>query len=357
MIYGINEYYNTFDSEPLAHEFDSYLEATSMIIAESELNYNTIMESVGISELLSLQATGDDVLYESADNVKAFFNRIKEFFEKMIKKLKGIYEHFIALLDSYVKNDKKFVEKYKKKLENPKNLNKIEIKGFTYTIEDDVLNTASNNLKAKLSSDYVGEKDVVSNGALTVSDVEAIAKKLENKTEIADELRAASIKSSDKKLNQSEFKKELFKKFRGSKSEKEDITVDSSLLSKSFDYITTADSDKKIAKKALITLEDDIKKTLNELKAAERAVKSEKSSEETSLKMRVIKERIDLLKIEKATLQTINGCLLQAIKDRSRQAKKICVAAVGAQSKKEDENSSTNESYGFGNFLNGVNLI
>ena len=75
------------------------------IVAENEANYNAIMKAVGIAELAHFESTGEEMMYEAAD-IKGFFGKLKEFFLKIIAKIKALFKKFFALIDSYNMSDK-----------------------------------------------------------------------------------------------------------------------------------------------------------------------------------------------------------------------------------------------------------
>ncbi len=111
--------------------YEPGMEGAMAIVAESEANYNAIMQAIGVAELCVYESTGKEMVYESS-NIKGFFGKVKEFFLKMWEKIKGLFQKFFAMFDQYVKSDKEFINKYRNVLLKV-NTRNFEYKGFKYT--------------------------------------------------------------------------------------------------------------------------------------------------------------------------------------------------------------------------------
>ena len=130
--------YSPAEKELCCEGFDiNFYEASMVAVAESEAVYNNSMKEVGIAELRYFEENGQEIIYEAVD-IRAFFNKIKMFFKKLLDKVKAIFHTFIAKLSSFVQSDKDFVRKYEKEFSRKWNDVKedFEFKGYKFTIND-----------------------------------------------------------------------------------------------------------------------------------------------------------------------------------------------------------------------------
>ena len=320
------------------------IEGAYHIVAESEANYNAIMQAVGVAELAVFEATGSEMVYEAAD-VKGFFGKMKEFFKNLLEKIKGLFKKFFAMFDSYVKNDKDFVEKYKKHLLGVETRG-FKYKGFVFSPEKVDLDKMVDKMDKVYPEDPTKLPD--SKDAL-----ENIIHKYEDRVELVEKLRAAALGKSGN-LEASEYTKELYAMLRSgedSKQELENISVNEQLQ-----YITANSGLKKAAEKQYSDLEKLCKETITSIEKMERElsknidIKDSEKTEITSLKLKAATTHISNIKDVLSLLQIANGAKLTAIKDCNRQAKAICVALMNYKPK--NESTSVYES----GFLAGVTL-
>ena len=80
---------------PAEHEITTegvninFYEASVMAIAESEVFYNRAMKEIGIAEACYLAENGREMIYEAVD-IKAVGEKLKQFFKKLIDKVRAI---------------------------------------------------------------------------------------------------------------------------------------------------------------------------------------------------------------------------------------------------------------------------
>lgn len=319
------------------------LEGAYAIVAESEANYNAIMQAVGVAELAVYESTGYEMVYEAGD-VKGFFGKVKEFFMNLLEKIRGLFKKFFSMFDSYTKNDKDFVNKYKKHLLSV-NTKNFKYKGFNFTLDAVDLDRASTAMQGVIPSGSTS-------GDITSLQNE-IAKS-ENRVELVEKMRGKAIGESS--LEAGEFTKELFKKLRSgedSKEEMDNISVTDQLIA-----ISENSALKKAAEKQFKDLEKAIKEAIKTVEKSQnellKGVPDKTDKEATVLraaKIKVASNHVSNLKDKLAILQVINGAKLTAIKDCNRQAKAICVALMNYKPKNEST-VFTNES----GFLAGVTI-
>lgn len=326
--------------------YNSPMEAAFNIVAEGEANYNKIMQAVGIDELAVLESTSVEMVYEAAD-IKAVFGRIKEFFVNLFNKIKGMFQKFMALINSWAKSDKDFVNKYKKQL-SMVDTKDFEYKGYKFTNQGFDISAASERAEKEV------EKSVgASIGTSTTTEAEAWVKGLEDKTDIIDKARGAVINSNP--LEAGEFAKELFMYFRNGEDSKQDIEGVS--VSALLTIIDGAADAKKAADKAFKEVDKSFKKFIKEVEDREKELTKsmphgdDAANKDTATKIRGGSAAMQFMKDVASVVTIVNGAKLAAIKDENRQAKSICVQLLNYKPK--------NESAGFvhtegTNFLSGV---
>ena len=141
--YGYNNGYHTDLYSP--SDYTIYDEGVDInyttlgyeIVAESQEEWNTLMKQVALNELAVYSSNGcREVLYEAVD-FSALFTRIKNFFKKLVDKVKAIFHSFMAKLSSILSRDSTFAKKYGQDFINKvqKIRDDFEFKGYTFTIK------------------------------------------------------------------------------------------------------------------------------------------------------------------------------------------------------------------------------
>nr|DAS84366.1 MAG TPA: hypothetical protein [Caudoviricetes sp.] len=126
---------------------------------------NAIMQGIGHYELKTVRE-GSEVVYTEGmlDTIKSKIEKIWTFIKNWVK---NVWNKFIAWIESYVRGDKAFLSKYKKKLdENLVYLDKDFSKTYKYAkLIDDDIDSVSNDIDKKLDSafnDALNEIDAAS---------------------------------------------------------------------------------------------------------------------------------------------------------------------------------------------------
>ena len=348
------------DIEEIMPKYENFDEASLCNILEADRNYQNIMEAIAFNEYDYFQATGEEMVYEAGE-LSGFFSKVKAFFVNLYQKIKGLFKKFIALIDSYVKSDKDFVNKYRRQLLSV-NTRDFEYKGYQF----DDGKISGLNIESAMNDAYkeTGLPELKTTTTL-VLDIDGKLSKIEDQDDITEKMRGAALKSaggSGSPIDAGEFSKELFMLFRSGEDSKD--TLDKISVSDQIGYILNYGDTKKKAEKAFKELEKSINNTLKDLDKLEKeAVKKVPGTNETEKKkefqdsqskfIRVIHACITYTKIKLSIGQTINGALLTALKDRSRQAKSICVALLNYKPKNESA-GYYEESGMLGNALDSV---
>lgn len=376
-------------------ETATYEELALAMVAESEQNYISIMKAIAINEVNYFAQNGEEIVYE-AGGVSGIFNKIKEFFKKLIEKVRQILHAFIAKLSSFASSDSSFVQKYQKEFSEKWNKIKsdYEFSGYKFTVKTDAAPDRANIKGGAVeavatccdSSAEAAVKAAV--GVTNLSDILGVSgdlKKIldsirDNKDDIQEAMRgkvanivtssfsSGTATAADSKFTASEFSKELFEKFRDGEENKQSLE-----LKKEFSVadivgdVKNTDKFKKAAQKftdavvkglndeikVLDKLEKDIVKiqTGDEIKSKSGNAKTAASNSASNV-LGLVSEANGLIKDYSSYYVQANGIYLQAIADRNRQAKAIMVKVIGSTKKMtesydEDEYEEVAESVNY----------
>lgn len=337
------------DLTNVQESYEYGIERACAIVAESEMNYNKIMQAVGVAEATAVAETGAEMVYEASD-ISGFFAKVKEFFQKLIEKIKSLFKKFFGMLDSWIKSDKDFVNKYKSDLVKADTRN-FEFKGYTFTnlgfdigaAGVKVMDTGVDKLKINLNS-------------LDKSNPEEVFRAYEDKEDVLEEARGAAIGKGA--LSSSDFHKELFEYFRNGESEKE--TIDKINVTDLMSELVNAKTAKTQATKdynnvvkffkELIKDTDNIEKEA--LKVATNKDTADDKKESESKIVRVASIASEMLKEASSIVTIVNGAKMTALKDNNRQAKAVCVKLLTYKPKNEGTEYQNYD----GSILGGVTL-
>lgn len=350
MIFNTNNYY---DGPVAPSPYPVGLEGALMHVYENECNYNALMKAVGISELKYYQETGKSLFVHEAGAFSSFIEKAKTFFKKVIEKIKQIFHKFAAVMNQYTMSDKKFVKTYSKELYR-KNLTDFEFNGYTFKGLEDAKSSSLTMDANKYSSNELSASDKHSldnSGPYNNKPKDSDAIDSEIETNRGNWLKI--IGGNAGSYDESEFREELREMLYG--GEKEDL--DKISIRDQLSYIENAKKDvtdvEKQQKKIVKNVEDFIKllekyETLVNKKDSkvsdmygsgangangDRDIGSTRRDDIT----KNINNKISLMKAESNDMTIMFGMIVQAVKDRNRQAKAICVKAIG-YNKKESAN-------------------
>lgn len=408
---------------PAEHEITTegvninFYEASVMAIAESEVFYNRAMKEIGIAEACYLAENGREMIYEAVD-IKAVGEKLKNFFKKLIDKVRAIFHAFVAKISSWASDDKKFVQKYEKEFSRKWNDVKddFEFKGYKFSIK---FETAKDSFKTKFDAsalanylddesgidrsggikkiisasltgtpntggtagsiiDSVKTQGTANGGADDIKKIKAAAEVLrDSKENIQDGMRkevynnfadAYCTKSdgydTSSEMDEKEFTQSLFELFRSGESEKEGIEKGDISVA---DIINQLRNSKKLttcAEKSCKAVIKEVQKAIDNIDKSVTAIG--KITPETGKT-----EQVDFRSAVMGLFSTVNeicvrpqkeayvkaqGILLQAIADQSRQNKAIMAKVIaGGKKMKNESYDYTNESYsGSESFLDSV---
>ena len=284
--------------------YEAGIEGAMNIVAESEYNWQKLMEATGIDELQYFVENGTEMVYEASGT--GFFAKAKDFFKKVWEKVKGLFRKFFGMFDAMVKDDAAFLSKYKNKLARVDIPSDFKIKGYNFTIDKKAtIKDTTNGDIANIVTTITADKD----GKLAEYDSD----------DINEQIRGIVL--GDKgKYTDKEFSTTLFENLRNGESDKEDIeniTVGQ--------IISALGSTKQLRKEAENNFKK-IKKTIEDsIKTCEQAEKKAlNGTDDTDTKsLNISKEhrKIEVYRMLLNADQVANGATLTAIKQYGQQWK------------------------------------
>lgn len=248
------------------------------------------------------------------------WTKIKEFFQKLMTKLKSYFAALVRMFDAMTKSTKAFVTKYEAKLKALKNLSGFKYNMFEYENE-------------KIDNDKTA--DVFANVNAYIESLGS-GVNVDDKEDIIDTIRGKIIGSS--KVSLDDFNEELFGYFRkGAKNEGDKEDLDVSI----FNIISIVKASKaaSISQKAESAVVKEFNKKIKEIEGFEKekvtAVGKSSSEQRGGLE--------EALKIEQAKLSVYNEAKNEAlkfyrawasvIKERDSVYKSICLKAFSYKKK------------------------
>lgn len=310
--------------------------AALRVVAESENNWNQIMQAMAISELAAYEETGDADYYIT-ESGSGFLESVKAFFRNLMEKVKGIFQKLISTIDSWAKDDKAFVNKYKDKILKATTKD-FEFEGYKFTYKiGNVVDVES--VKNASLSDFEQYKDGQKDHYDKLKE-EFSGDKL---TDLLDEERANLIKDystsgyNSDSCDASDFNKELFEALRDGESSKN--TIDNISPTDYIRVISNTADVKKNAKKAYDNVIKGIQKAYNSVDKAAKEIGKPVPKDANSADRGAYVGFCGAFSGYLRNFETLNvqayGALLQAIKDENRQAKAVCVKLMSYKPKNE----------------------
>lgn len=306
-----------------------------MHVYENECNYNALMKAAALSEMKYYNQTGGDLFVQEAGAFSSFLGKIKEFFKKVIEKIKAIGRKFGAVIGQYTMKDKEFVKKYQTELVR-RNLKDFEFSGYEFPNwkGNTGVTGATSDVKADGSDDQDALNDIIE----------------KNRGKIV----------GGGAMTESEFRDELKEKLYGDKDDiKVQIRSELNIISETDKLIKEAEKEEKAIIKSI---EDIIKALDNDSKKFDKEAgnlakdRTGKNDGEIKLNDELIKGLNNEVTVYKALSNDLTvyfGAVTKALKDRRSQAKAICVKAL---SYKPVDESAVVEG-GYSNIFAGVEIV
>ena len=329
-------------SIPTFPESASYLQCALEGAADDEANWNGIMMACGLQEYTHFKETGENLVYTEAVG-GGFIESVRAFLRKVWEKIKALFKKFMIFLGGATKSGKDFINKYRSDINKavgniPDN---ATINGYKFTLDEykDKVLAKANDFKGEVDKVYTtGVSSITKDNLSDMHNISLIGGATittSDNWDYEDEMEKirGGLLGNKGSLTASEFSKELFEALRDGNSNKENIDMNSALVSAAvadLDGYKAEDKAVKDSYKVLDKFFSDLDKSLTKVQTA---LSKEKQANRDNLVW--IQRAISLTKGTSSALQTANGIYLTASKDKVNQAKAICVKVVSYKSKSE----------------------
>ena len=338
------------DVEP--SKYEANLEGALMCVYENECNYNALMKAAGLSELKYYKETaGGDLFLNEAGAFGGFLSKAKEFFKKVLEKIKALFKKFFMTINKFFMSDKEWVKKYEKDVLRVTSIKDFEFKGYKFPS----LDKADTQIFDKIvdaALDVTGDFDEAANIKKTsYSDLRPAFKDEDEVDDEIERIRGKLIGESS--ADEADFRDKL-KEFMYGDTEK-DVLDDSDInLRQQLQYIKDTKSATKTAENTQKTIDrmfkttikayDDKIKEFGMLDDVERNDESGNISKAKNAAIKACNQYTKILKALSNDSTVATGMLCQALKDRNRQAKAICIKAVSYGAKHKNESAMFTDS-------------
>lgn len=338
---GIEAHRDDVDAA-VSGEIDDPVEEMAMIMYESEYNYNTLMQAIGLQELREASYGREFVL--EAKDTESFFEKVKNIFKKMFEGLTKAVKDVLSKLDFQAKSDKKFVMEHKNAILKGGEKG-FEFRGFdTKKIEDlkefetVVKSMATDNLSqtklylAKLEKNITDEevRDAIEEAEAYFNS------EIEDKTTKNIARMIPGFDSKDFGADMSDFGKFATEKIIGSKV---DVKVNKKMAEDAI-AVLSAERETSTIRASYNNVKDSYKEALKQLDAMNKQINSGKYGPRMTKAMLICDKAIKCMRIRKNVLNTLFGVLLKSAKIRRSQCRYIVHAAV----KKAKDTNTVDES-------------
>lgn len=299
---------------------------------ESELNMMNINQAIMVCEYTYLKENGAEMVYE-ANVITSMFSKIGSKIKQTWQKICEFFKSIFNWLESTVRNDKKFVDKYTDKIESISSVTISEFKGYTYGGSGDAVSKKAEKMYNTIKTQVSGTE------IMEISNKDNIAAAM-------DEFRGKLVGGSAK-VEAGKLAEELGNVFRG--DEWKVTTLSNSQLSDMLDTISST----KVTKAHLNTLYTKCKGTVDSLlksaKAAEKEATTTTKDGENSARAKAFHNEASVLNSMTSIVTMVNNKAVKAVTAQNRQCRALVAKAVtkAGKSDNEDKKKATSESASF----------
>lgn len=376
---NVNESYTAaYDPEVAPSPYTLGVEGALMHVYESQCNYNALIEAAGIAEYkYAVETGGGDLFVNEAGAFANFVSRAKEMFKKIVEKIKAIFNKLGMVLAQFTKTDKEFVNKYGKQLRRV-NMRDFEFKGYKFTGLDAELNRSDVDILAAYNAVKTDKIDKISEASTwdkfakgitdqTVKDPDSDFYVFADSDAVKDakeKVRAEFAPKGISKPTSYESISELLEDWKETiygSAEKETIDDSDINMITQLTYIEKTNENTKLVtkfeKKTIKEINRIIKLFENVEKEAVKLPKpgDDKDDKNRRVASRNINDMISIMHSASSDVTAVCGCIAQAVKDRNRQAKAICIKAINYKPKNESVDYSVG-GYDGDDLFGSVNL-
>lgn len=306
---------------------------------ESDMNMMKINQAIMVCEYAYLKENGSEMVYES-NVVTSMFHNIGEGIKKAWRKICEFFKSIFSWLENAIRSDKKFVEKYEKKIKDIKGTVDIgKFKGYSYN-KTTKLGGDNANIATNAKAMFTNIETAAKNAKELKVDGSAIT--ADTKTEdFLDELRGKLVNES--KCEKSDFAKKVSELFRG-----EEVTTtkySSSDLTPMLEVVKTAKKTKADLKAVYTETKGTVDTLLKTVKALEKksAIDEDKKRKESDT-AKAYHVAGTIINSCTNMLTMINNKAGKALTAHNRQCKAVITKAVNkynADNKKDDDDDDS----------------
>ncbi len=332
----------------------SIMECTMYSLAESEHAWNHIMEGIAVQELAVLESTGEEMVYE-AEQKESFFTKIINWFKEKWAAIAGLFKKALVWIESKIKDDKKFGEKYKTAIMSGYNLipaDGIKMDGYKYeNIESIKYKEAymAFDKYARIDGNYVailsGQIDDSGKGA----SADYIKAQKENREEHLDHVRATALnRGTGEQIKAADFANDVRNYLCGTRLtafKKSDFGI-----MDLYKELTQADETKKELKKAYTDMKSFMDTAIKKVEEAKKAM-SKASKDDTNPNAKADGSRIALANVVITLLKdvtniyaTVNGIQISCFTKKVAQSKALAYQLIKLYDVSKDHTIKTTSS-------------
>ena len=300
---------------------------------ESDMNMMKINQAIMVCEYAYLKENGTEMVYES-NVVTSMFRNIGEGIKKAWRKICEFFKSIFSWLENAIRSDKKFVEKYEKKIKDiTGSVNIGDFKGYSYSTS--ASKYSDNPAVADVASKMMGD---IKGTAISVKDL--ANGEITKDTNAEEYVAGIREKALGEKCDKSDFPKKLTELFRGAELNQKEFSK--SDLESYLEVVKNAKSTKAGLKATYSAAKGAVDGLLKAVKALEKKAAADdgkKASESDNAKAYHVAGTI----INSCTnmLTMINNKAGKALTAHNRQCKAIVTKAVNKfnsnSDKKDDE--------------------
>ena len=332
------------------------VEECMIAIYESEHNWNMIMNTLAAKEV-NESAMGREMVLESVD-IKGFFEKIKQFFITMWKKITAVVKNWIDNAMAVLKTNKQFAAKYGKKLTEGKTAYFADsahkaFKGYEFKhIDEKTLIDSMKDVDTKNDRALTILRNVIKLGGANNATLSGDTSEYSN-----DMIRALFLGEKNKQVTSDGFSKALKEYYYGTEDKITLPEKSSALDPDNITSILSGDMKMKNVRNAYNTMKKSINDTLKSINELEKSIKENSknnATEATSAQITAISKWASVVKERKSIAHMAMTTYMRAAHAQAAQARRIGNAYIFALNKKTRKGKidaangkATHESAGF----------
>lgn len=357
-----------------------YVEESNNIILDTYDDWCNMTKELWVREAKLYR---EDEYYAITENfIEDLIMGVKKFLVKLWRAIAGMFKNFSMLLDKYMLNDKSFLNKYRQKLLSKNLDNEFSFSGYVFTIDEnevkkaiDIImqdpNNTGNTLTQTSQSQYYG-KGEMKDPAKAYINVDDEVDKLRN--HVVQQFSKCPNKDPNRKLSSKDFTDEVNASLRNGQDSTEEI--DNKLdVQAIVNELETSENTKKImntalreGKKAIDAAQKETESRMMGLNRTPvvnpqstgddniRKGKTQRTNKDfRSDQMKEMSYFSKYIQQSRVVLVALEGCVLKALKDRSRQNKSAVIEVL--QYKSSSSTESVQESSLLKEPFKGLELV